>query len=443
MVDTATVIATGPSRIASAQPTLTAEQLAFLGDRYSLAPNLANLTGSAFIGRGMASFPGESGAFGEVGLLQTMLRDLGATDSAGQPLDVDGKFWTKTEQASIGMQQSLGIQPANGKWDCAGLQKLMQVHGLAQSNPGLAASLLGQESPLAQNALRRAASPNAQFAPGLRINPATGALQYTVPSTSARAAPQNGHPILGGLEGVAGARIAVQHPEWSAGLRERLENNSTLYNRVQDRVTGAGPADYIRQSDGTLVRQGRLDLDAPPAAAEPGFAETQLAKSKIYNRVKDRVTGDPAGDYIRQADGTLAKQYNLDFDAKVPEPHQVQLDLGAPEAKTGGKTLEALGEAARDSKVLKGVGRVAVPVAIAADAFDLGSSIRADADRADGSHLETKKAVGRIAGGWGGALAGAVIGQALIPIPVVGAVIGSVACGIGGSSVGEWLAKQF
>jgi hypothetical protein len=493
MVDHATALASNGSR-GSSGPSLTSEQLAFLGSRYALAPGLDDLGGSAYIGRGMASFQDESGGFGEVGFIQSMLRDLGATDNAGRPIEIDGKFWSKSEQASVRMQQQLGIEPANGKWDADGLQRLMMVHSFAQSNPALAASMLGQEAPLAQNAYQRAVSPAAQFAPGLRFNPMTGSLQYTTPTFAGAGpggaptaqpqfgAPQNFRPVMlpngqmimaaapeandGGppvLESLAGARLNQTHPEWASKIRdsrafratqERLETHSTLYNKLRDRVRGE-PADYVRQADGKLARQGRLDF-GEPEAVEPGPIQAGLGRSKLVNRVRDAVTGDPKGEYIRQTDGTLVKQYGLDFKAK-PEPavvpHQGKLEFGTEE-HAGEKVLEATSELAavgKYGKYIKGASKVVVPLAVGLDAIDLGSSIQKDADRHDGSHIETKKAVGRIAGGWGGAIlggavagaaAGAVLGAGVGAVPgfIIGAA-GAALFGWMGSKAGEKVAE--
>jgi hypothetical protein len=121
MVDHATALASNGSR-GSSGPSLTSEQLAFLGSRYSVAPGLDDLGGSGFIGRGMASFEDESGGFGEVGFIQSMLHDLGATDDAGRPLEIDGKFWSKSDKRASGCSRGSGssLRTASGTRKASG-----------------------------------------------------------------------------------------------------------------------------------------------------------------------------------------------------------------------------------------------------------------------------------------------------------------------------------
>jgi hypothetical protein len=89
------------------------------------------------------------------------------------------------------------------------------------------------------------------------------------------------------------------------------------------------------------------------------------------------------------------------------------------------------------SKVMKWAG----PIAITIDVIDLGSSIYKDQKAGKGFGPETKRAVGRIGGGWTGAAGGALIGSMIWPGP--GTLIGAVIGGIGGGLGGEWIANQF
>jgi hypothetical protein len=471
------------------------------------------------------------------------------------------------------MQQQLGIVPANGKWDANALQHLIAVHTLAQTNPALAATMLGQEAPLMQNALQRAASPDAQFSAGYRFNPTLGRLEYTAPSSALAAGaaaalyaqtgqfqgamPQNlrpmmmpdgrimmvaggqtdddGHPIHAMLDGLGGARIAGNHPEWAERIRgsktfqAAQERYGKAYDAANERLAPWKDAANERLGPWKDAAQERLApwkeanakllarfrRGAAPAAVDPNAGEIGAARDTIKNKfadykaeelerlnktglapdVAEKRAGRLAGERIDQeladfdgkpfvSKGDAIKNKFADYKAEELErlnktglaPDVAEARAGrlageridqelanfhvntaattgkevegaarglANAEKTGGRgALEAIGEAAAGSKVLKGIGKVAVPLAIAADVLDFGASVKADADRGDGSHIETKKAFGRIGGGWGGALAGAAIGQAVIPIPVVGAVIGGIAGGFLGSSAGEWFAKQ-
>lgn len=81
----------------------------------------------------------------------------------------------------------------------------------------------------------------------------------------------------------------------------------------------------------------------------------------------------------------------------------------------------------------KTLGKVMAPLDLAEDAYDIITAKTAT-DRAG--------AIGRTAGGMGGAVVGAMIGQALIPIPGVGAGIGSFVGKLAGSTFGEWLGRK-
>ncbi len=108
------------------------------------------------------------------------------------------------------------------------------------------------------------------------------------------------------------------------------------------------------------------------------------------------------------------------------------------------------------SKAGSGLARAAGPIAVVANAYDIGTSLAADNDRGDGKYTETKKAVGRTAGGWVGAFAGAKAGGATLGIagaavggPVgaaiggaVGVIGGGIAGALGGSQIGEWFMSE-
>jgi hypothetical protein len=288
------------------------------------------------------------------------------------------------------------------------------------------------------------------------------------------------------LEGLAVAHLAEAHPGMSAKI-----SDSEALRAAQERIPNLRVLDRFRAAPGEPVdpqaaaaREAKVfdRLKQDHVARLEGQKKLGLGLNDAY---WDRAAEKGANwdlETLRQNDGVVPEKWvgavrDQAKDAKLDElrghalspayREQIAQQFSADQAKayaadrtlpgvapepaagaraerTAGHALETFGETLRDSTAVRVVGKVAVPLAIGLDAFDLGSSIRADADRQDGSHVETKKAVGRISGGWGGALAGAAIGQAALPmLPVVGAVIGGVAGGLAGSSFGEWIAKQF
>ena len=88
--------------------------------------------------------------------------------------------------------------------------------------------------------------------------------------------------------------------------------------------------------------------------------------------------------------------------------------------------------------ILKGASKLAVPLTIATEAFSAYKTETDDSlDRIDKNIAHTKSG-----GGLAGAAAGALMGQALIPIPVVGALIGGIGGYFLGSNVGETIAEE-
>jgi RHS repeat-associated protein len=96
----------------------------------------------------------------------------------------------------------------------------------------------------------------------------------------------------------------------------------------------------------------------------------------------------------------------------------------------------------RLAEYAKPVGKALVVVGAALDAYDIYSCIQADRAAGYGSFgPETREAVGRVVGGWGGALALAAVGTAVCP--VFGTIALGIAGAIGGSKLGEWIASWF
>jgi hypothetical protein len=115
-------------------------------------------------------------------------------------------------------------------------------------------------------------------------------------------------------------------------------------------------------------------------------------------------------------------------------------------AETGAAETAAAATRGAGSTIARGIGRAAIPVALAIDAVDLGSSIASDVERGDGSPVETVHSAGRIAGGWGGAFigakAGAAIGAFTGPFAWIGVPAGAILGGITGAIVGSYAGES-
>jgi len=86
--------------------------------------------------------------------------------------------------------------------------------------------------------------------------------------------------------------------------------------------------------------------------------------------------------------------------------------------------------------ILRGAGKLAIPIAISLDAYTIYSAYKEDGNKVGPG---TTQAIGSSLGGWGGAIAGAMIGAA-VGGPI-GAVIGGIVGGIIGSGLGEVIAQ--
>ena len=93
------------------------------------------------------------------------------------------------------------------------------------------------------------------------------------------------------------------------------------------------------------------------------------------------------------------------------------------------------------AKVGKVVGKGAVVVGIAIDAFMIGSAYNEEGKFGDKTQQATGSAVGGAAGAWAGAELGAIIGTAICPGigTVIGGVIGAIGGGLIGSGAGSAL----
>lgn len=99
--------------------------------------------------------------------------------------------------------------------------------------------------------------------------------------------------------------------------------------------------------------------------------------------------------------------------------------------------------------IAKGLDKVALPLAIIIDAYDLGSSAYADYQRKGSWNFgnETKLANGRVAGGWIGIGAGCGVGALITawtgPGASIGCAVGGIVGGVYGTIKGEDIARDY
>lgn len=119
-------------------------------------------------------------------------------------------------------------------------------------------------------------------------------------------------------------------------------------------------------------------------------------------------------------------------DAGAISPQQLAHDSAAVSTN---RTIRAGGAA------LESFGRVARPVGIAVDAFQVGSAFRADGNRiGENTARSVTSLAGGAAGGWAGAATGAAIGTAIMP--GVGTVVGGIVGGVAGALAGDTVASR-
>jgi hypothetical protein len=180
----------------------------------------------------------------------------------------------------------------------------------------------------------------------------------------------------------------------------------------------------------------KVDVFDPPQGASR-LKVTDLTQGRVKN-------GVPVGAPILRVDaphaGAPTPHINVENMPKALKPLEGLNHAKIPEIPTG-----AL-------KAAKHLGKPLIVVGAVADAIDLKRSYDADKARGDGEYGETKKAAGRVVGGWGGAAAGAATGAAIGSVVpglgtaiggVIGGVVGGIGGSVGGSKLGEWVAGWF
>lgn len=239
------------------------------------------------------------------------------------------------------------------------------------------------------------------------------------------------------------------------GIAQRtMVGSQATYGFAQAEAARLGlPADQVtfELRDGALAQNRRYDVRVGPEFDAAGqrtpvnevkagqtISPTQLAKD-----VRTANAGTPVN--YQFARNPLSGHHG-------PTP-AVAAQLNAASAATNGQLthtitdvapsragIQAVETAATVSHAARTVGRVAAPVALAADAYAIGNGIAADGG-AFGRNATV--ATAGAAGGWGGVQAGAAIGALGGPAgAAVGAVVGGLIGAIGGGFLGGWGAES-
>lgn len=222
--------------------------------------------------------------------------------------------------------------------------------------------------------------------------------------------------------------LGLPHSEIRFESKNPLSPQRT-YDLQFDRATPLGP-----RAQATEMKAGK-SIDSSQFGRDVTAAKNGLAVD--YAFAHNPITGNHGPDTATAAKLTeAARVTNGNFTWRVTDV--------APSA-TGLRALEA---AAKISRTARAFGRVAVPVAIVADAVSIGSGVAADGGRfGRNATIATAGAAGgwagAAAGGWGGVQVGTLAGAAIGgPIgAAVGAVAGGLIGAIGGGLFCSWGAE--
>ena len=246
---------------------------------------------------------------------------------------------------------------------------------------------------------------------------------------------------------------------WSNGYTLDQYRNIRTNGRVNPAYTSmmGSQAQYMsaRQTGG--VRGARFEVNVPGTSRVAdyqrgrGYTETKMGSSFNPGQFNDYVRSNQRVHYDFRSSplSNSARRQSSNY-ARVQ----------AAGANTGGRVtasqgpgptrahVRAVQSASYANTALRGASRVAVPAAIALDAYSVGRAYRADGGRVG---TQTKGTLSSVGGSWAGAAAGGVAGAkagavvgTFIGGPVgtavggvVGGVVGAVGGAIAGSSIGR------
>jgi RHS repeat-associated protein len=241
-------------------------------------------------------------------------------------------------------------------------------------------------------------------------------------------------PVMGRWNGVD--RLADDYPEWSPynyAFNNSLrltdpdgERPCCLPTLVDVRVVASVIGNFFKGANSGLNQ--RYQTEPSRGATLAGIRDTRAG------RISSK-TGQPVGEWVVRADkphGKMTEPHiNVNPNATgVPDPH----------APISGTTLKAL---ERTGKALDVIGKISKPLAVVADAAQVGGALQQDGGVVG---VNTVVATANVAGGWIGAWAGAKGGATLgagigsfFPGPgtAIGGFSGGLIGGIGGAFVGS------
>lgn len=269
-------------------------------------------------------------------------------------------------------------------------------------------------------------------------------------------------------------RKAVNDSLRKDGIPTRPRPGETIEEfkgRVDAKVADRAAIHRAQAAGDQAVERLATDPKAAQAAANRANGGTKsmvdLETKAWRDAINETLAKDGVAENLRLKPGETIKDFKARVDGKV------HTDTINRAATAGEEAVEKLGAAARNtvkttdalvdgakirraamgsaddaakaasfgSRALKGAGKIAVPVGLALDTYDVVTSAKADEARGDGKHTERNKAFGRAGGGWlGGMAAGAALGT--LGMPVVGTVVGAIGGAIVGSIGGEWLMSK-
>lgn len=227
----------------------------------------------------------------------------------------------------------------------------------------------------------------------------------------------------GSVANAAQARAAAGNPSLTAKeARAWASNhNGTLFENqraAQHTAAGAKVSQRVPVQDGSRVVDVRADYEGPDPLHNQRVEEEDKAGRTGSNK-RTRAEAEKDGQRLRENAETRGRA-------------ETQLKDGEGMVRDG-EAVAKLGKAAEVG------GKVLLPVAIAADAYQLYGAFKEDGDHI-GAH--TVRAGAEVAGGWGGAVAGAEAGAALGSLAgpagtLIGGVAGGVIGGMAGSKAGD------
>jgi hypothetical protein len=260
--------------------------------------------------------------------------------------------------------------------------------------------------------------------------------------------------------GTADATTAISRGLSAAG-KQLLINNPILSKQWQSTTSmWTGKGGFTLGLRDLLTRNG-IDVASgvnPPPPRSLGPASGVPASQA--NNINGGLARDAIADRYRAAgyqvqtevppNGKRINDVRVDIQAQDPRYSQ-RLEIESKVGRTG-QSPRIADQVAKDAKdladnakirgtgaALETAGKVMLPVAVAADGYELFNAYQQDGDHLG---MHTGEAAAGIAGSWGGAIAGAEIGATIGSVvpgagTVVGGLVGGIVGGIAGDSVGR------